>query len=148
MTVSNRRRFVAAVGGVKSECVRATANQPTMMTSQSTASRSRSSTAPAQPLRRGSPRRLPKPTQSQREWAERKALRARAEAAEAEVERLRADLAQARADALVLAGLMHFDAAPGLAEVSVDALTNAIGAAASLPATEVLAVIRRALGGT
>ena len=72
--------------------------------------------------------------------AERDALCARAEAAECK-------LAQARADALVLAGLLHFDAAPGLADGSVDALLNAIGAAASLPDTEVLAVIRRALGG-
>lgn len=86
--------------------------------------------------------------------AERDALRARAEAAgqraeaaEREVAQARAELAQARADARVLAGLLHFDAAPGLAEISVDALTSAIGAAASLPDTEVLAVIRRALGG-
>ena len=66
--------------------------------------------------------------------------RARAEAAERE-------LAQARADTLVLAGLLHFDAAPGLADISAEALATASGAAASLPDTEVLAVIRRALGG-
>lgn len=84
---------------------------------------------------------------------------AEAEAArwEARAEALAAELAQARADARVLAGLAYGlqdccwveeGLAPaGLTDAEADALDDAYDAAGRLSDAEVVAVIRRALGG-
>ena len=89
--------------------------------------------------------------------AERDALRARAEAAEQRAEALAAELAQARADARVLAGIAYGLeeccwvedrlAPAGLTDAEADALRGAFDAAYRLPDAEVVAVIRRTLGG-
>lgn len=85
------------------------------------------------------------------------ALRARAEAAEQRAEAAEAELARARADARVLVGFIvglerhgwaEAELVPaGITDAEVRALTAAYDVAYRLPATEMIAVIRRALGG-
>ena len=85
------------------------------------------------------------------------AATARAEAAEQRAEAAEAELAQARADARVLVGFIvglerrgwaEAELVPaGITDAEVRALAAAYDVAYRLPATEMIAVIRRALGG-